>query len=484
MSNYIDSIYTLSAVGRTGVSLPKTDVPLETLPEEEYLRGDLELPEVSEVDLCRHYTALSQLNLSVDTNFYPLGSCTMKYNPKVNELTASLPEFLSLHPLSPEKDSLGALEMMAHLGEIFIEIGGFSHITLQPAAGASGEFAGVLMMRKFMVDKGEYERSVLLIPDTAHGTNPASANMCGLSVLVVKSDGRGNIDLSDLKEKTEYIGKKLLGIMLTNPNTLGLYEENLAEVIDIIHSYGGLVYGDGANLNALLGAAQPGKMGFDVMHYNLHKTFATPHGGGGPGAGAILVNDKLKDFLPSPIIKKDNTGKAVFYNPEKSIGQTKLFYGNFAVMVKAYTYLRIIGKEGIAEIGKNAVLNANYLQKMLGKWYNIPHGDRYCMHEFVATGDISEGVHAFDIAKALIDMDIHPPTVYFPLVIKEALMIEPTETESLETLDNFIEVMGKIAEIAKNDPDILSKAPSSTIIGRLDEVKAARDMTLVNRNKK
>jgi len=476
--DFTENIYAFSAPDRIGVVLPKIDVPLSEFPEQEYLRENLDLPEVSEIDVCRHFTALSKLNFSVDTNFYPLGSCTMKYNPKVNEAATQLSGFNNLHPLAHENDTTGALEMMAKLAEMLKSVGGFSHITLQPAAGAAGEFVGVLMMREYMEKRGEEKRKVLLIPDTAHGTNPASASMCGLATMEVASDERGNVDLDDLRAKVTECGDTLLGLMLTNPNTLGLYEENLQCVTDIIHAAGGLVYGDGANFNALLGVSKPGLMGFDVMHYNLHKTFATPHGGGGPGAGAILVNDTLKDFLPSPIVVRDESGKAIFATPSKSIGQTKLFYGNFGVMLRAYVYMRILGEEGLSEIGKNAVLNANYLQTLLKKWYNIPYGNRCCMHEFVATGDVAEGVHTLDIAKAMIDEGVHPPTIYFPLIVKEAMMIEPTETESLKTLDEFVAVLENIAKMAHEDSDALHVAPKTTAVSRPDEVKAARDMIL------
>ncbi len=471
-------IFEISRPGRQAVSLPACDVPEAELPAP-FLRSDLPLPELSEVDLIRHYVRLSQLNYAVDTTFYPLGSCTMKYNPKVNEVAARLPGFAALHPLQDEASAQGAMELIYELQQMLAEIAGFAAATLQPSAGAHGELTGVLIMRKALRDRGETDRDVILVPDSAHGTNPATTSMSGLRVVEVPSDRRGNVDLAKLQDLIAEHGPRLVGLMLTNPNTLGLFDENLLDVLDLVHGAGGLVYGDGANFNAILGIAKPGELGFDVMHYNLHKTFSTPHGGGGPGSGAVGVTAELADYLPGPIVAQRD-GAYHWYMPPRSIGRVKAFYGNFGVLVRAYTYIRMLGAAGLRAVSENAVLNANYLQARLRDVYPVPHGDRTCMHEFVAQGILPDapGIRTMDIAKRLIDFGFHPPTVYFPLIVPEALMIEPTETESKETLDAFAEALLRIAEEARSDPELLHSAPHTAPVRRLDEVKAAKDLVL------
>ncbi len=475
------TIFDLSSPGRTGVTFPEPDVPRSELPDS-MLREDLPLPELAEVDVVRHYMHLSTFNYSVDSGFYPLGSCTMKYNPKINEDTCRLPGFLFTHPLQPIETVQGNLALMYTLQEWLKEISGFAAVTLQPAAGAHGEFTGVLMMRAYHKSRGDDKRIKMLIPDSAHGTNPASSGMIGLKVVQIPSDSRGNVDLETLKAECD---DTVLGIMLTNPNTLGLFDENVEEVIKIVHDAGGLVYGDGANLNALLGIVRPGDLGIDVMHFNLHKTFAVPHGGGGPGSGPVGVADHLADFLPAPLVDIQEEGDDElaplygFVTPEKSIGRMKAFHGHFGGgLVRAFTYIAMHGPDGLKDIAQYAVLNANYIQARLRDTYTIPF-DRICMHEFVAEGRFEgSDVHALDIAKRLMDYDFHPPTNYFPLIVHEALMIEPTETENKDTLDRFADTLIKIAEEAKSDPDLLHNAPHNTKFGRMDEVKAARELVL------
>ena len=477
----------LSAPGRCSCFLPKCDVPISELPSE-LLRADLPLPEVSEVDLVRHYTRLSQMNYAVDKGFYPLGSCTMKYNPKVNEETARLPGFVRTHPYQHHCTVQGNLELMYGLQEQLKALSGFDAVSLQPAAGAHGEFAGILIMRAYHESKGDEKRVKILIPDSGHGTNPASATMSGYQMVELRSDIRGNVDLSDLRAHCD---ETVVGLMLTNPNTLGLFEEHLQEICDLVHACGGLMYGDGANFNALMGIAKPAELGFDVMHFNLHKTFSTPHGGGGPGSGPVGVVAVLAGFLPGPIVEREEAGTrgcgedgrtVCCYHlvmPELSIGRMKSFYGNFGVMVKAYTYIRMLGAAGLREASEMAVLSANYLQTKLKGVYPLPY-DRICMHEFVLEGHLPEApeVHALDISKRLMDYGYHPPTNYFPLIVPEALMIEPTETESRQTLDSFIETMLAIAREAVESPELLHEAPHSTPITRVDEVRAARQLKL------
>jgi glycine dehydrogenase subunit 2 len=470
-------LFEMSSPGRTAYSLPELDVPETELPQELVRDAEaLNLPEISELELVRHYLRLSQKNFSIDTHFYPLGSCTMKYNPKVNEAAAAMEGFTRSHPLQPEWMAQGNLELMYRLQEMLKEISGFAGINLQPAAGAHGEFAGVLMMRAYHLDRGDTKRTKMLIPDSAHGTNPASVAMSGFEAVEIPSDKRGNVDLAALKEVCD---DTVVGLMLTNPNTLGLFEEQIVEVIETIHNCGGLVYGDGANLNALLGVARPGDLGFDVMHFNLHKTFTTPHGGGGPGSGPVGVNERLFPFLPCPLVVKEDESYKII-TPEKSIGRLKAFHGNFGMHIRALTYIMMMGEEGLREVTFNAVLNANYLKARLEETYPVKY-DRTCMHEFVAMGDIAEGIHTMDIAKRLIDYGFHPPTVYFPLIVHEALMIEPTETESKETLDRFVEALLEIAKEAREAPDLLHSAPHETPVTRLDEVSAARKPVLCYR---
>ena len=474
-------IYDLSVPGRPGVTLPASDVPAAGLPKG-LVRQDLPLPELSELDVVRHFVRLSQLNHSIDTAFYPLGSCTMKYNPKVNEDAARLPGFAFSHPLQDPETAQGNLALMYSIQEWLCEIGGFAGISLQPAAGAHGELTGILIIRAYHTARGDAKRTKILIPNSAHGTNPATTAMSGLEVIELPSDERGNVDLAALRAACD---DTVAGLMLTNPNTLGLFEEHVQEVVDQIHACGGLVYGDGANMNALLGVVRPGDLGIDVMHYNLHKTFSTPHGGGGPGSGPVGGCEKLVDFLPGPIVEVIEAGdedEAPLFGlvmPDQSIGRVKAFHGHFGMLVRAYTYIRMQGKAGMRAISDHAVLNANYLRVRLRGTYHIPY-DRICMHEFVAEGRWAEApdIRALDVAKRLMDFGFHPPTNYFPLIVHEALMIEPTESESKQVLDAFAEVMLKIAEEARTNPDVLHSAPHVTPVGRLDEVKAAKDLVL------
>lgn len=471
----------ISVSGRQGIIFPKPDVPTSPFPEG-LIREDLPLPELSELDVIRHYTRLSQLNYSIDTGYYPLGSCTMKYNPKINEETARYTGFAFSHPLQPVETVQGNLVLMFNLQEMLKEIGGFAGVTLQPAAGAHGELTGVLIIRAYHRSRGDTRRDKILIPDSAHGTNPATSTMSGLRVVEVKSDSRGNVDLEALKQECD---DTLAGLMLTNPNTLGLFDEHVEEVIRLVHAAGGLVYGDGANLNALLGVIRPGDLGIDVMHFNLHKTFSTPHGGGGPGSGPVGVAAHLVDFLPAPIVGILEEGDEEmpplygFITPPKSIGRMKSFHGHFGMIVRAYTYISMHGSEGLRAIAEHAVLNANYLLSLIKGTYHLPY-DRLCMHEFVVEGQWAEApdIHALDIAKRLMDYKFHPPTNYFPLIVHEALMIEPTESESKETLDAFADALIKIANEAHQEPGLLKEAPHITPVGRLDEVKAAKELVL------
>lgn len=443
--------------------------------EKKYLRKDLKLPEVAEVDMARHYTELSHNAFGVDSGFYPLGSCTMKYNPKLNEEVASLPGFANVHPLQGEETVQGSLHLMADLSANLMELTGMDGMTLQPCAGAHGEFTGLLLIAAYHESRKDTKRNKILVPDTAHGTNPASAVMAGFEVINIKSNSEKGVDLDDLRAK---VGPDTAALMLTNPTTLGLFEKNIEEISKIVHGAGGLLYYDGANLNAIMGIVRPGDMGFDVVHLNLHKTFSTPHGGGGPGSGPVGCKAQLVEFLPTPSVIVDKKGRYVFNCPEKSIGKVASFYGNFAVMVKAFAYIKALGGDGIRESAEHAVLNANYMKAKLEDIY--PTEKRYCMHEFVI--DLQNlknetGVSAKDVAKAMIDRGMHPPTMYFPHipgVIDEALMIEPTETENKETLDNAVSVLRELHDMAFKDPKYLQEAPHNTPIGRPDEVAAAR----------
>lgn len=475
------TIYELSSPGRLGVRYPDSDVPLAPLPAG-FVRDELPLPELSEVDVVRHFVRLSKKNYCLDDGLYPLGSCTMKYNPKVNEEAARLSGFAFTHPLQPIETIQGNLVLMYELQEWLKEISGFAGVTLQPAAGAQGEFTGVKIIRAYHDSRGDFKRTKMLIPDSAHGTNPATSSMSGLEVVPVPSDSRGNVDLDALRGICD---DTVAGLMLTNPNTLGLFDEHVLEVVKIVHDAGGLIYGDGANLNALLGIVRPGDLGFDVMHYNLHKTFSTPHGGGGPGSGPVGVAPHLLDFMPGPIVGIIEEGTdeiAPLYGlvmPKRSIGRVKSFFGQFGVMVRAYTYISMMGPDGIRRIAEDAVLNANYLLSKVRSYYKLPY-DRICMHEFVIEGawEDAPGVRALDIAKRLMDYKFHPPTNYFPLIVHEALMIEPTETESKQSLDAFADALIKIHDEAHTNPELLHEAPHDTPVGRLDEVKAAKDLVL------
>jgi len=476
------TIFELSSVGRLGVTMPASDVPEAAALPADLLRRELPLPELAEVDVVRHYTRLSKFNYSVDDGFYPLGSCTMKYNPKINEDTCRLAGFLHTHPLQPIETAQGNLALMFEMQEWLKEISGFAAVTLQPAAGAHGEFCGVLMMDAYHKSRGDSKRRKMLIPDAAHGTNPASVGMLGMSVVTIPSDARGNVDLQALAAACD---DTVVGMMLTNPNTLGMFDENIEQVIKMVKDCGGLMYGDGANLNALLGIVRPGDLGFDVMHFNLHKTFAVPHGGGGPGSGPVGVSQRLADFLPAPLVgiieeAEDETPPLYgFIAPKQSIGRMKAFHGHFGGgLVRAYTYISMHGPDGLKDVSQYAVLNANYLQAKLRGTFKIPY-DRICMHEFVMEGRFDgSDVRALDIAKRLMDYRFHPPTNYFPLIVREALMIEPTETENKDTLDRFADTLIKIAEEAKSQPELLKNAPHVTPFGRMDEVKAARELVL------
>lgn len=464
-------LFEVSSPGRRGYRLPDLDVPEvpleELIPSQFQRQQEPKLPEVSELEVVRHFTQLSRLNHGVDVGFYPLGSCTMKYNPRVNEDAAALPGFSAIHPYQPEETVQGALKLMYDLGSYLAELAGLHAATLQPAAGAHGELTGLWIMKAYHEANGEGHRNEVIVPDTAHGTNPASAMMADYKVVEVPSDERGGVDVEALKK---LLGPNTAGLMLTNPNTLGLFDENICTIAELVHDAGGLLYYDGANANAIMGIARPGDTGFDIVHFNLHKTFSTPHGGGGPGAGPIVVSEKLAPFLPWPVVDKEGD-KYVLKKPEKSIGRVKSFYGNFSVLVKAYAYIRSHGPDGLRQVSEAAVINANYLMHHLKELYHLPY-DRYCKHEFVLSGKLQKqnhGVRTLDIAKRLLDYGIHAPTVYFPLTVDEAIMIEPTETETKETLDEFISVMRKIADEAEADPEMLHSAPHVTPVGRLDE---------------
>ncbi|HEX7503746.1 MAG TPA: aminomethyl-transferring glycine dehydrogenase subunit GcvPB [Syntrophales bacterium] len=471
----MELIFENSRPGRRAGTIPSSDVPevaLDKVIDASLLRADLNLPELSEVDIVRHYTRLSQRNFGVDMGFYPLGSCTMKYNPKINENVAGLQGFTSLHPYVPEAAAQGNLQLLHELAGFLSEICGMADFTLQPAAGAHGELTGVMVIKKHFVKKRE-KRSTILIPDTAHGTNPASVALCGFQVATLRSNAEGGVDLAHLRE---LMTQDVAGLMLTNPNTLGLFERNIEEVASIVHGKGGLLYCDGANANALVGITRPGDLGFDIIQLNLHKTFSTPHGCGGPGSGPVGVKSHLVPFLPVPRVVKEGDRFRWSEKFPDSIGRVRSFYGNFNVMVKAYTYIRSIGAEGLKRVSENAVLNANYIKERLRPYYLLAY-DRICMHECVFSGEKQvreSGVHTTDIAKRLLDYGFHPPTIYFPLIVREAIMIEPTETESKETLDEFCAAMISIAKEAKENPDLVKSAPLTTPVKRMDDVLAAR----------
>jgi len=469
------TIFEKSKPGKTTQYLPESQAdPKRYLPDNLINAQGPDLPEVSELDVVRHYTRLSQKNYSVDTHFYPLGSCTMKYNPKINEAAAQFAEFTQAHPYLAQDQVQGCLEIMNRLDAYLAEISGMDGFTLLPAAGAHGELTALLIMAAYFRDKGE-KREVILVPDSSHGTNPASAAMAGFSIKQIKSDPEGNVDLAELEK---HLNSNVAGLMLTNPNTLGLFEKQIVKLAEMLHRQGALLYYDGANLNALMGKARPGDMGFDLLHINLHKTFAAPHGGGGAGSGPVGARGELVKYLPYPRVEKSGETYR-FFKPEKTIGKVKAFYGNFLVLVRAYAYIRALGAEGLKEASEIAVLSANYLKEKLKNHYDLPYA-RTCMHEFVlSAGNLKKlGVKALDVAKGLLDKGYHPPTIYFPLIVPEALMIEPTETENLVTLDEFIEAMIEIAQKAASHPEELTQAPVNTPVKRIDEVRAARELCL------
>jgi glycine dehydrogenase subunit 2 len=480
MKEYNKLIFELSKPGRTAYTLPACDVPdialNDLIPDDLLRKSELELPEVSEVDTVRHYTLLSNKNYGVDTGFYPLGSCTMKYNPKINEDMAAMSKFQNLHPYQSEETVQGALELMHDLSNMLAEITGMEAVSLQPAAGSHGELVGLMIIKAYHESRGDKARKKIIVPDSAHGTNPASASVAGFEVVEIKSNTEGAIDIESLKAA---LSGEVAGLMLTNPSTLGLFEKNIVEIAELVHEAGGLLYYDGANMNAIMGITRPGDMGFDVVHLNLHKTFSTPHGGGGPGAGPVGVKKELIPFLPVPIIEKNKDKYELIYDKPLSIGKIKNFYGNFGVLVRAYTYILSMGRDGLKKVSEMAVLNANYIKEKLKEHYYLPI-DLICKHEFVL-GGLNKGDHivaTIDIAKRLLDYGYHPPTVYFPLIVDSAIMIEPTETESLETIDAFIETMIKVAVEGRENPDLLKNAPYSTPVRRLDEVRAARNPVL------
>jgi glycine dehydrogenase subunit 2 len=462
----------LSVPGRPTVRVPVSDGAQEPLDiPAALLRDDLPLPEVGEPEVVRHYTRLSRMNVAIDTTFYPLGSCTMKYNPKVNDAMAALPGMRNLHPLQPQETVQGAIRLVAELQDLLIRITGFDAVSLVAAAGAQGELSGLAMIRAAHEARGDTKRRRVLIPDSAHGTNPATASMVGYEVTGLRSDARGNVDLAALRE---LLGDDVAGLMITVPSTLGLFDEAMLEVTRLVHAAGGLVYGDGANLNALLGVARPRDLGIDVMHLNLHKTFTTPHGSGGPGACAVCATAELAPYLPIPIaVRREDGAYALDEARPQSIGRLSGFHGHFGMLVRAYTYIRMLGSSGLREVGEAAVLNANYVRARLAEKYRLAF-DRACMHEAVFSGLQSGSARTLDVAKRLLDYGYHPPTIYFPLVVPEAMMIEPTETETKATLDDFVAAMLAIAEEADADPDLLHAAPHETPVGRLDETTAAR----------
>jgi glycine dehydrogenase subunit 2 len=473
-------IFEISRPGRRGYSLPECDVPVKPLDQlvpEPLRRSEAPaLPELSETEVIRHFTELSTRNFGVDTGFYPLGSCTMKYNPKINEETAALPGFAYLHPCQPEETAQGALELLYTMEQGLKALTGMDRFTLQPAAGAHGELTGLMIIQAYHRNRGDHKRNKVLIPLSAHGTNPATVSMAGYEVVQIPCDQRGLVDLEALKA---VVDDTTSALMLTNPSTLGLFEEEIVEMAKAVHEAGGLLYYDGANMNAIMGYTRPGDMGFDVVHLNIHKTFSTPHGGGGPGGGPVGVKERLVPFLPVPLVDKKGDTFSFNYDLPESIGKMHAFYGNFGVAIKAYTYMRMLGAEGLKQASSDAVLNANYLMSLLKKTYYLPY-DRFCKHEFVlsARPEKKKGAGAGDIAKALLDRGFHPPTVYFPLIVEEALMVEPTETESKETLDAFARTMEEIAREIDDDAEKIAHGPYHTVVGRLDEVRAARSPVL------
>ncbi len=470
-------LFEMSSPGRKGFTLDDLDVPKKPLDEllgEEYVRKQpARLPEVAENEVVRHFVRLSQMNYNIDVGFYPLGSCTMKYNPKINEDTAALPGYFASHPHQPTSSVQGCLEVVWEIERILCEVTGLAAVTAQPAAGSHGEFAGIILMRKYH-DKNKSDRNIVLIPDSAHGTNPSSVAIAGFKTLEIKSNDQGTIDLEDFYAK---LTDNVAGLMVTNPNTLGFFEKDIAEIANALHKKDALLYMDGANLNALLGFVKPGSLGVDILHINLHKTFSTPHGGGGPGAGPVAVSDKLVEFLPVPRIIKSGDTFHFSHDYPDSIGKIHGFFGNFGILVRALTYMTMLGKRGMRRVSESAILNANYLLSLIGDHYEHPYGSPI-MHELVlsVSKQKEKGIRTLDIAKRLLDFGFHAPTTYFPLIVKEALMIEPTETETKETLEAFAETLIQIAGEVENNPDILKSAPHVTPVSRLDEVKASREI--------
>lgn len=481
-TNYDKVIFEVSQPGRVGYKLPDLDVPeaelSDLIPQELLCDTELDFPEVAEFEVIRHFTNLSNKNYSLDQGIYPLGSCTMKYNPKINEDMASLPGFQNVHPLQAEEDMQGVLRLMYELGDALAIITGMDKPTLQPAAGAHGEYTGILLIKAYHEKRGDTKRDKIIIPDAAHGTNPATAAMAGYKIIELKSTNQGMVDVEALRAA---VGDDTAGLMLTNPNTVGMSDENIKLIADIVHEAGGLVYYDGANLNAIMGKARPGDMGFDVVHYNLHKTMSTPHGGGGPGSGAVACKEFLAEFLPVPVVEKKDDGTFYLnYDLPNSIGKVKDFYGHFGILVRAYTYILTMGADGLKRASEVAVLNANYLQALLKDYYKLPL-DRITKHEVVFGGlkDPLSEVTTLDIAKRILDKGYHAPTVYFPLIINEAMMVEPTETETKQTLDDFANSLIEIAKEAKENPELLKEAPHNTPVRRPDETKAAKDVIVV-----
>ncbi len=467
-----------SSPGRKGYSLPPLEVPELDLEEQlgsDYIRDELDFPEVSEVDVVRHYTALSELNYGVDSGIYPLGSCTMKYNPKRNEDIARISKLTNLHPYQAQEDVQGSLAILYQLKQDLAEISGMDEMTLQPASGAHGEFTGLLIIRKYFEDKG-IDKSKVIVPDSAHGTNPASATMAGFDIVEIDSNEEGMVDIEKLKAAVD---DDVAALMLTNPNTLGIFEKDIQQIADIIHGVGGLLYYDGANLNAVMGYARPGDMDFDVLHLNLHKTFSTPHGGGGPGSGTVGVKEFLKPYLPRPVLQKKEGKYCWDYDRPKSIGKIHGFYGNYGVLIRAYAYIKTLGGSGLKKTTENAVLNANYMKSQLKEEFLLPY-EANSLHEFVLSGikQKEKGGDTLHIAKRLLDYGQYAPTIYFPLVVKEAMMIEPTETENLETLNRFIDTLKTISKEVEENPEVVKNAPHNTSVRKLDEVKAAREPDL------
>lgn len=470
-------IFEKSVEGRKAYTLPKLDVPLsEGIPERFKRKQDARLPETSEIEVARHFQHLSHQNFNIEGGMYPLGSCTMKYNPKINEKTASLPGFASMHPLTNDEFSQGSLQLMYELGEMLKEVTGLPGVSLQPAAGSQGELTGIYMIRAYHMDRGDTARNTILVPDSSHGTNPASAAIAGYKVDTINTNENGRIDIDHLKTK---LGDHVAGFMITNPSTVGLFESRIVEVAKLIREAGGLLYMDGANFNALLTLARPGDMDFDCVHINLHKTFSTPHGGGGPGSGPVCVSERLRPFLPVPQIRFEDGTYSLEHDREKTIGKLHTFNGNFGVHVRAYTYMRMLGKVGMRSVSENAIINANYLFRKIEEYFEVPFDD-HCMHEFILSGNRQKrlGVTTKDIGKRLLDYGFHAPTVYFPITVPEAMLIEPTETENMQNLDGFADAMIAIAKEAEEDPELVRQAPHTTELRRLDEATAARHLNI------